>query len=60
MVRRLEDTQKCLVKFRRVTQLYANDGATISGATIAAHLPDDRLLIGDIKHGLLRCAMTSV
>ncbi|KAI6180742.1 Paraoxonase [Aphelenchoides besseyi] len=56
-----------VLRFRRVkkgdwraTQLYVNDGATISGATVAIRLPDKQIGIGNSKSGLLRCGLTSV
>ncbi|KAI6233189.1 hypothetical protein M3Y99_00944700 [Aphelenchoides fujianensis] len=55
-----------VLRFRRAknghwkaTQLYANDGATISGATVAVRLPDKRVAIGNAHNGLLRCGLTS-
>uniref|UniRef100_A0AC34FC37 Strictosidine synthase conserved region domain-containing protein n=1 Tax=Panagrolaimus sp. ES5 TaxID=591445 RepID=A0AC34FC37_9BILA len=47
-----------------ITQLYANDGATISAATtaITIFLPEKppQLLIGNLRTGILSCDLTSV
>uniref|UniRef100_A0A914BXM8 Paraoxonase n=1 Tax=Acrobeloides nanus TaxID=290746 RepID=A0A914BXM8_9BILA len=42
------------------TQLFSNDGATISGGTIAWKTPQQKLLIGNIHTGILSCDLTAV
>uniref|UniRef100_A0A1I7SVB2 SGL domain-containing protein n=1 Tax=Bursaphelenchus xylophilus TaxID=6326 RepID=A0A1I7SVB2_BURXY len=39
------------------TQFYCNDGATIRGVVTAMRIPDNRIVMGNVNRGLLKCQL---